>query len=141
MPVHGRALIKSFLVYKGTMAENMANQQGALSDPKATCDPANEEIVDIEYELLVAESDIVDEIDIVDDLLPQDRLSALSRANLLKLLPKHRFRMKILLASESVSAPPKSKTDRILLEVSGQQTLGIALETALQPETAASFTQ
>ena len=59
MPVYGLALIKSFLVYKGTMTENMANQQGALSDPKAACNPAKEEIVDIEYELLDAESDSV----------------------------------------------------------------------------------
>ena len=41
----------------------MANQQGALSDPKATCDPGRPcqgGIVDIEYELLDTESDIVD---------------------------------------------------------------------------------
>ena len=37
----------------------MANQHGALPDPKATCEPATEEIVDIEFELLDVENDIV----------------------------------------------------------------------------------
>ena len=41
----------------------MANQQGALTalhDPKATCDPATEEIVDIEFDILDVESQIVE---------------------------------------------------------------------------------
>ena len=60
--MHGRALSKSFLVYKRIMVGNMANQQSALTalpDPKATCDPTTEEIVDIEFELLDVENDIV----------------------------------------------------------------------------------
>ena len=54
MPVHGRALIKSFLVtvYKRSMAKNIANQQGAQSDPKATCDPATKGIVDVEFNIM-----------------------------------------------------------------------------------------
>ena len=36
----------------------MANQQGALPDPKAACGPVTEDIVDIEFELLDVESDI-----------------------------------------------------------------------------------
>ena len=59
MPVHGRALSKSFLVYKRIMDGNMANQQSALPDPKATCDPATADISDIEFELLDVENDIV----------------------------------------------------------------------------------
>ena len=100
MPVHGRALSKSFLVYKRIMDGNMANQQSALPDPKATCDPATEEIVDIEFELLDVENDIVAVATVLAErarsvtslreyLLPPDRLSALGPANRLKLLRKH----------------------------------------------------
>ena len=73
----------------------MANQQSALPDPKATCDPATEEIVDIEFELLDVENDIVAVATVLAErarsvtslreyLLPPDRLSALGPANRLK---------------------------------------------------------
>ena len=112
MPVHGRALSKSFLVYKRIMDGNMANQQSALPDPKATCDPATEEIVDIEFELLDVESEIVDVASTLaaergqmqsfhDCLLPQDRLSALGPANQLKLLRKHLSRLQKQLTPDS----------------------------------------
>ena len=60
--MHARALIKSFLVYKRAMAENMANQKGARSYPKATYDLATEEIVDTEYEVLDVESNFADAV-------------------------------------------------------------------------------
>ena len=96
--MHGCALSKSFLVYKRIMDGNMANQQGALTalpDPKATCDPTTEEIVDIEFELLDVENDIVAVATVLAErarsatslreyLLPPDRLSALGPANRLK---------------------------------------------------------
>ena len=59
MHVHGRAVSKSFLVYKRIIEGNMANQQGALPFPKAACDPVTEDIVHIEFELLNVENDIV----------------------------------------------------------------------------------
>ena len=62
MQVHGRAVSKSYLVHKRIIEGNMANQQGALPVvpfPKATCDPATEGIVNIEFEPLDVESDIV----------------------------------------------------------------------------------
>ena len=34
----------------------MANQQGALPDPKAACHPATEDSVDLEFEILDVES-------------------------------------------------------------------------------------
>ena len=82
----------------------MANQQSALPDPKATCDPATEEIVDIEFELLDVENDIVAVATVLAErarsvtslreyLLPPDRLSALGPANRLKLLRKHLSRL------------------------------------------------
>ena len=89
--------MKFFLVYERTMAENMANQQVALSNPKATCIPATEEIVDIEFELLDVENDIVAVATVLAErarsvtslreyLLPPKRLAALSPANRLKFL-------------------------------------------------------
>ena len=112
MPVHGRALSKSFLVYKRIMDGNMANQQSALPDPKATCDPATEEIVDIEFELLDVENDIVAVATVLAErarsvtslreyLLPPDRLSALGPANRLKLLQKHLSRLQKQLTPDS----------------------------------------
>ena len=41
------------------MDGNMANQHGALPNSKATCEPATEEIIDTEFELLDVENDIV----------------------------------------------------------------------------------
>ena len=41
------------------MDGNMANRHGALPDSKATCEPATEEIIDTEFELLDVENDIV----------------------------------------------------------------------------------
>ena len=119
----------------------MAIRQGALSDPKDTCYPATEEIIDIEFELFDVESKIVNVAATLaaqrgqmqsfrDYLLPQDRLSALSPANRLILLRKHLSRLKIRLTQDSASAPPKSETDRILREGSAP---------APQPETAASL--
>ena len=112
MPVYGRPLSKSFLVYKRIMDGNMANQQSALPDPKATCDPATEEIVDIEFELLDVENDIVAVATVLAErarsvtslreyLLPSDRLSALGPANLLKLLRKHLSRLQKQLTPDS----------------------------------------
>ena len=90
----------------------MANQQSALPDPKATCDPATEEIVDIEFELLDVENDIVAVATVLaerarsvtslrEDLLPPDRLSALGPANRLKLLRKHLSRLQKQLTPDS----------------------------------------
>ena len=90
----------------------MANQQSALPDPKATCDPATEEIVDIEFELLDVENDIVAVATVLAErarsvtslreyLLPPDRLSALGPANRLKLLRKHLSRLQKQLTPDS----------------------------------------
>ena len=87
------------------------NQQ---PDPKATCDPATEEIVDIEFELLDVENDIVAVATVLAErarsvtslreyLLPPDRLSALGRANRLKLLRKHLSRLQKQLTPDSAS--------------------------------------
>ena len=86
--------------------------QKILASP---CDPATEEIIDMEFELLGFESEIVDVAatlaergqmrSVRDYLLLQDRLSALSPANRLILLRKHLSRLKILLSPDSASAP------------------------------------
>ena len=38
----------------------MANQQGALPDPKAACHPATEDSVDLDFQILDVESQILD---------------------------------------------------------------------------------
>jgi len=96
MPVHRPALIKSFLVYKRTMAKIMANQQGALSNPKATCYPATMDIVDVEFAIVDVEGQLRDvasalatksNIQSFLDLLFQlDLLSSFTPENRLKLL-------------------------------------------------------
>ena len=83
------------------MDGNTANQQGALTalpDPKATCDPTTEEIVDIEFELWTLKMTLSlwqqswlkeparrrSATSLREYLLPPDRLSALGPANRLK---------------------------------------------------------
>ena len=85
------------------MDGSMANQQGALPDPKAACQcchPAMEDSVDLEFKILDVESEILDvatalaakarlATSMCAYLLPPERLAALSPANRLKLLRKH----------------------------------------------------
>ena len=121
---HGRAVNKFFLVFKRIIEGNMANQQGALPDPAAACDPATEDIVDIEFELLDVESEIVNVAaalakssrmpSLRDFLLPPDRLAVLSPANRLKLLRKHLSRLQNQLTSNSASVPRQNEPDRRL---------------------------
>ena len=103
----------------------MANQQGALSDPDpAACDPATDDIVDIEFDILDVESQILDVATALaerarmtslrDFLLPPERLAALSPANRLKLLRMHLSRIKNRLAQDSPSAPRQNEQDRRL---------------------------
>ena len=83
----------------------MVIDQAALSDPKAACSPATEEIGYIEFELLDDANDIVAVATVLAErarsvtslrdsqreyLLPPDRLSALNPANRLELLRNHR---------------------------------------------------
>ena len=49
------------LAYKRTMEDNMGNQPSALSYPKATCNPATEEIANIDFEIEQVESQIVED--------------------------------------------------------------------------------
>jgi len=42
------------------MDGSMANQQGALPDPKAACHPATEDSVDLDFQILDVESQILD---------------------------------------------------------------------------------
>ena len=123
--MHGRAVHKYFLVFKIFIEGNMANQQGALSDPDpAACDPATDDIVDIEFDILDVESQILDVATALaerarltslrDFLLPPDRLAALSPANRLKFLRMHLSRIKNRLAQDSPSAPRQNEQDRCL---------------------------
>ncbi len=78
----------------------MANEQGALTalpDPEAACHPATEDSVNIDFEILDVESEILDvatalaasarsATSVCVYLLPLERLAALSPANRLKLL-------------------------------------------------------
>ena len=89
---HGRAVNKFFLVFKRIIEGNMANQQGALPDPDAACDPATEDIVDIEFDILDVESQIVAVASALaararmtslrEFLLPPERLAVLGPAKL-----------------------------------------------------------
>ena len=98
----------------------MANQQGALPDPKAACHPATEDSVDLdsilEFEILDVESEILDvatalaararlATSMCAYLLQPERLAALSLANRLKLLRKHLSRLQNWLTQDSASAP------------------------------------
>ena len=98
------------------MDGSMANQQGALPDPKAACHPATEDSVDLEFEILDVESEILDvatalaararsATSMCAYLLQQERLAALSPANRLKLLRKHLSRLQNRLTQDSASAP------------------------------------
>ena len=137
-------ILSCLLVYKRIIEGNMANQQGALPDPKATCDPATEDFVDIEFELLDVESDIVavaaalaeraSMTSMREYLLPPELLAVLGPANQLKLLRRHLSRLQNQLTSDSASAPRHHETDQTLREGSGQQTL-VASEPASQPAT------
>ena len=119
---HGRAVNKFFLVFKRIIEGNMANQQGALPDPDAACDPATEDIVDIEFDILDVESQILDVATALaerarltslrDFLLPPDRLAVLSPANRLKLLRKHLSRLQNQLTPDSASVPRQNEPDR-----------------------------
>ena len=121
----------------------MANQQGALPDPKAACHPATEDSVDLEFEILDVESEILDVVtalvararlatSMCAYLLPPERLAALSPANRLKLLRKHLSRFQNRLTQDSASAPRQNETDQMLREDSGQKTR-VASELASQP--------
>ena len=79
------------------MDGSMANQQGALPDPKAACHPATEDSVDLDFQILDVESQILDvatalaasarlATSLREYLLQPERLAALSPANRLKLL-------------------------------------------------------
>ena len=118
----------------------MANQQGALPDPKAACHPATEDSVDLDFQILDVESQILDvatalaasarlATSLREYLLPPERLAALSPANRLKLLRNHLSRLQNRL---SASAPRQNETDQMLREDSGQQTR-VASELASQP--------
>ena len=118
----------------------MANQQGALPDPKAACHPATEDSVDLDFQILDVESQILDvatalaasarlATSLREYLLPPERLAALSPANRLKLLRNHLSRLQNRL---SASAPRQNETDQMLREDSGQQTR-VASEPASQP--------
>jgi len=118
----------------------MANQQGALPDPKAACHPATEDSVDLDFQILDVESQILDvatalaasarlATSLREYLLQPERLAALSPANRLKLLRNHLSRLQNRL---SASAPRQNETDQMLREDSGQQTR-VASELASQP--------
>ena len=105
----------------------MANQQGALPDPKAACHPATEDSVDLDFQILDVESQILDvatalaasarlATSLREYLLPPERLAALSPANRLTLLRNHLSRLQNRL---SASAPRQNETDPMLREVSG----------------------
>jgi hypothetical protein len=117
--------------------------QGALPDPKAACDPATEDSVDLEFEILDVESEILDVASAMaarartatsmrEFLLPPERLAALSPANRLKLLRNHLSRLQNRLTQDSASAPRQNETAQMLREDSGQQTR-VASEPASQP--------
>ena len=121
----------------------MANQQGALPDPKAACHPATEDSVDLDFQILDVESQILDVATVLaasarlatslrEYLLPPKRLAALSPANRLKLLRKHLSRVQTGLTQDSASAPGQNETDQMLREDLGQQTR-VASELASQP--------
>jgi len=127
MHLHGRVVTKSFLVYIKIMDGSMANQQGALPDPKAACHPATEDSVDLDFQILDVESQILDvatalaasarlATSLREYLLPPKRLAALSPANRLTLLRNHLSRLQNRL---SASAPRQNETDQMLREVSG----------------------
>ena len=117
----------------------MANQQGALPDPQPACHPATEDSADFEFAILDVESEILDvatalcvcipATSMCAYLLPQERLAALSPANLLKLLRNHLSRLQNRL---SASAPRQNEPDQMLQEDSRQQTR-VASEPASQP--------
>ena len=48
----------SFLPTNRTVEDNMVIRQGALSDPKDTCNLASEDTINIEFELLDVESEM-----------------------------------------------------------------------------------
>ena len=121
MHVHGRVVTKSFLVSKRIMEGNMVNQlsQGALPDPKAACDPATEDSVDLEFEILDVEGEI---LAVASDLaksarmtsfreylLPPERLATFSPADRLKLLRRHLSRLQNRLTPDSASAPRQNE--------------------------------
>ena len=117
--------------------------QGALPDPKAACDPATEDSVDLEFEILDVEGEILAVASELADrarsatsfreyLLPPERLATFSPADRLKLLRRHLSRLQNRLTPDSASAPRQNEPDQMLREDSGQQTL-VASEPASQP--------
>ena len=67
MPEHGLAepctdfeipFLHKRLNYKRIMAENMELPQGVLSDPKATCDLATMDVVDVEFAIVDVEGQL-----------------------------------------------------------------------------------
>ena len=110
---HGRAVKKFFLLFKRIADGNMANQQGALPDPDAACDPATEAIVNIEFDILDVERQIVEVASILtakvnmasfcDYHVSPDRFSSLTTENRLKLLHARLGRLWKLLAPDSAS--------------------------------------
>ena len=104
------------------MEGNMVNQlaQGALPDPKAACDPATEDSVDLEFEILDVEGEILAVASELADrarsatsfreyLLPPERLATFSPADRLKLLRRHLSRLQNRLTPDSASAPRQNE--------------------------------
>ena len=124
--MHGRALSKSFLVYKRIMDGNMANHCSARS--KGNLRPC--QIVDIEFELLDVEMTLslwqrfwLKEparrhlcVNTFCRRIGCPRWVLRNCANRLKLLRKHLSRLQKQLTPDSASTPPKSETDQILRE-------------------------
>ena len=121
------------------------NVQTALprSDPDAAREPATTEIIDLDYEIMDVEGQILDVAATLavraggitssrDYLLCPVRLSSFTPEKRLRLLQAHLSRLQKRLAPDSASAPRHHETDKTLREGSGQQTRA-ASEPASQP--------
>ena len=136
-----------YLSLKQIMDLHSENVQTGLprSDPDAALEPATTEIIDLDYEFLDVESQILDVAATLavqtagittsrDYLLCPVQLSSFTPEKQLSLLQAHLSRLQKRLAPDSAPAPRHHETDQILREGSGQQTR-VASEPASQPAT------
>ena len=125
------------------------NVQTALprSYPDVAQEPPTTEIIDLDYEILDVESQILNVAATLavqtacitlscDYLLCPSRLSSLTPVKLLSLLQAHLSRLQKLLAPDSALAPRNNETDQTLREGSGQQTRAAESAAAAAPPAA-----
>ena len=111
------------------MAENMALPQSALSNPKATSNPASMDHVDVKFAIMDVEGQLRDvalalaakgkKQSFLYFLLPPDQLSLFTPENLLKLQRIHLSRLQARLAPDSAWSPQPER-NRLLAWRSGK---------------------